>query len=134
MPNYMIFYFDGLFLFLRIMEGSWTTYNYDWYPYCPAVVHLRQCQGRLQAAPPTTTRDARKLETQDGSSPINVWLDFKNESCMCENLSVRKKLRDLYMSVWETKYSNQARSIHSSIFSLFVFGSVTCFHTPLCKT
>merc|ERR1711962_1729222 len=83
----------------RIMEGSWTTYHYDRYPYCPAVVHLRQCQGRLQAAPPTTTRDARKLETQIGSSPINVWLDFKNDSCMCENFSVRKKLRDLYMSV-----------------------------------
>ena len=65
------------------LEGTWSTYHYDWYLDCPPMVHLRWCQSRTQFATTATTTDARI--TQKEAQKLKY---SKNSNIL--NLAVRK--------------------------------------------
>merc|ERR1712055_1284248 len=72
----------------RNVGWSWSKNHNDWYPYSIAVVHLRHCEGRLQATSTTSTTNARitKKETRS-STTINfrcrVWLYKSHNTERC---------------------------------------------------
>merc|ERR1739840_69673 len=59
------------------LGGTWTQDCHDRNPDCPPMVHLRWCEGPAPPSPPTSPRDARLPEGQDGCCSV---LDLANSN------------------------------------------------------